>query len=172
MSIALFILTLLFPPQTSTSAPLPFTPPIANLTPRHIIFDVPAPPTVVTPHRLPTYVVTATVYSAEAGQTDAEPRVTADNSRITSRHSSKSRWMALSRDMLKQNGGQFEFGDSVQVSGISPTLDGIYVVHDTMNRRLRHTIDLLVNKREKIYGKWDAVRISKAPKALPQWQVS
>ena len=172
MSIALFILTLLFPPQTSTFAPLPLTPAVANLTPRHIIFDAPAPAPAVLPRRLPGYKVTATVYWAEARQTDSDPRVTADNSRISRHHSSKNRWMAMSRDMLKRNGGKFEFGDSVEVKGISPALDGIYVVHDTMNRRLHRTIDLLVHKNEKIYGKWDDVRISKVPEAELQWQAS
>lgn len=172
MSIALFILTLLFPPQTSTSAPLPLTPAVANLTPRHIIFDSPTPVAAVLPRRLPGYKVTATVYWAEPGQTDSEPLITADNSRIKRNHSSKDRWIALSRDMLKQNGGKFKYGDLVEVKGISPTLDGVYVLHDTMNRRLRRTIDLLVHKDEKLYGKWDNVRISRVAKPELQWQAS
>lgn len=172
MSIALFILTLLFPPQINTSAPLPLTPPVTNLTPRHIIFDVPTPVAAVLPRRLPGYKVTATVYWAEPGQTDSDPLITADNSRISRHHSSKHRWIALSRDMLKQNGGKFEYGDLVEVKGISPKLDGVYVLHDTMNRRLRRTIDLLVNKDEKIFGKWDDVRISKVVKPELTWQAS
>jgi 3D (Asp-Asp-Asp) domain-containing protein len=172
MSIALFILTLLFPPQTSSAAPLPFTPAVANLTPRHIIFDQPAPAPAVLPRLLPGYKVTATVYWAEPRQTDSDPLITADNSRIRPNHSSKNRWIALSRDMLKQNGGKFKYGDLVHVSGISPTLDGVYELHDTMNRRLHRTIDLLVHKNERIYGRWDNVRISRVPKAELQWQAS
>jgi 3D (Asp-Asp-Asp) domain-containing protein len=172
MSIALFILTLLFPPQTSSYTPLPLTPAVTNLTPRHILFDAPTPVAPVLPRRLAGIKVTATVYWAEARQTDSDPLVTADNSRISRNHSSKNRWMAVSRDMLKKNGGKFEYGDSIEVSGISPELDGTYVVHDTMNRRLHRTIDLLVNKNEKIYGRWDNVRISKVPAAELQWQAS
>ncbi|WP_227608810.1 RlpA-like double-psi beta-barrel domain-containing protein [Hymenobacter translucens] len=129
----------------------------------------PAPVVAQLPKKLPGYTVTATVYSADERQTDAEPLITADNSRISRHHSSKHRWMALSRDMLKRWGGKFEYGDSVMVTGISPTLDGTYVIHDTMNRRMHRTIDLLVGRHEDIYGKWDKVRISKLP---PVWRAS
>ena len=75
--------------------------------------------------RSPTYTVTATAYQAVPGQTDTEPFVTADNSRIKPHYGSKKRWMALSRDLLKPWGGQFAFGDKVRVRGISPGLDGV-----------------------------------------------
>ena len=99
--------------------------------------------------RSPTYTVTATAYQAVANQTDNEPFVTADNSRIKSHYGSKKRWMALSRDLLKPWGGQFEYGDKVRVRGISPELDGVYTVHDTMNRRHRHCMDILTHASEK-----------------------
>lgn len=95
-----------------------------------------------------TYTVTATVYEAVPGQTDDEPFVTADNSRIKPHYGSKKRWMALSRDLLKPWGGKFKYGDKVQVQGISPKLDGIYTVHDTMNRRHHHCLDVLVHPSE------------------------
>ncbi|QKG54218.1 hypothetical protein [Hymenobacter sp. BRD67] len=97
-----------------------------------------------------TYTVTATAYQAEVGQTDDEPFITADNSRIKPRYSSKMRWMALSHDLLARWGGQFQYGDKVQVKGISPELDGIYTIHDTMNRRHRHCMDILTHRREKL----------------------
>ncbi|HEX8349439.1 MAG TPA: hypothetical protein VF598_05740 [Hymenobacter sp.] len=171
MSIALLVLTLLFPPRVfPTAAALPST--VAHLSPRPVMLFVPKPEPKLTPPVLPSYQVTATVYSAETHQTDAEPLITADNSRISRHHSSKHRWMALSRDMLKGWGGKLDFGDSVRVHGISPELDGTYVIHDTMNRRLRHTIDLLVGRHEQIYGKWDKVRISKVEATKPIWQAS
>ncbi|WP_324674742.1 hypothetical protein [Hymenobacter sp. GOD-10R] len=81
--------------------------------------------------------------------------------------------MALSRDMLKGWGGKFDFGDSVRVQGISAELDGTYIIHDTMNRRLHRTIDLLVGRHERIYGKWDKVRISKVEEAAEStWTAS
>jgi hypothetical protein len=97
-----------------------------------------------------TYTVTATAYEAVAGQTDADPFVTADNSHIPKGYGSHTRWLALSRDLLRPWGGPFEFGDTVRVRGISPTLDGVYTVHDTMNRRHHHCLDVLVHPREHV----------------------
>lgn len=96
------------------------------------------------------YTVTATAYQPVENQTDDEPFVTADNSNIKPHYSSKTRWMALSRDLLARWGGDFQFGDQVVVSGISPQLDGVYTIHDTMNRRHRHCMDILTHVREKI----------------------
>jgi hypothetical protein len=96
-----------------------------------------------------TYTVTATVYQAVAGQTDNEPFVTADNSRIKPHYGSKKHWMALSQDLLKPWGGKFKYGDKVRVRGISAKLDGVYTIHDTMNRRHRHCMDILTHPSEK-----------------------
>lgn len=98
----------------------------------------------------PIYTVTATAYEAVAGQTDAEPFVTADNSRILKSYSSRTRWLALSRDLLRPWGGPFAFGDTVRVRGISAALDGVYIIHDTMARRHRRCLDVLVHPREHI----------------------
>ena len=97
----------------------------------------------------PVYTVTATAYQAVKAQTDDEPFVTADNSFIKPGYSSKLHWLAVSRDLLVQWGGRIKFGDRVRVKGVSPELDGIYTVHDTMNKRLRHRIDILSNPSEK-----------------------
>jgi hypothetical protein len=97
-----------------------------------------------------TYTVTATVYEAVPGQTDEEPYVTADNSRIKPHYGTKKRWMALSRDLLKPWGGDFDFGDTVRVTGISKKLDGVYTIHDTMHRRHRHCMDVLAHPSENL----------------------
>lgn len=97
-----------------------------------------------------TFTVTATAYQAVPGQTDKEPFVTADNSRIKRHYSSKTRWMALSNDLLTRWGGKFNYGDKVRVRGISPKLDGVYTVHDTMNKRHRHCMDILTHPSEKV----------------------
>jgi hypothetical protein len=111
--------------------------------------------------RSPTYTVTATAYQAVPGQTDDEPFVTADNSRIKPHYGSKKRWMALSRDLLKPWGGKFNFGDKVRVRGISPELDGVYTIHDTMNRRHRHCMDILTHVSEKFDIFQKGVKIQK-----------
>ncbi|MDB5233091.1 MAG: hypothetical protein JWR44_84 [Hymenobacter sp.] len=108
-----------------------------------------------------TYTVTATVYEAVPGQTDDEPFVTADNSRIKPHYGTKKRWMALSRDLLKPWGGSFEFGDKVRVQGLSPKLDGVYTVHDTMNRRHRHCMDVLAHPSENLDIFCKGVKIQK-----------
>lgn len=98
----------------------------------------------------PIYTVTATAYQAVEAQTDDEPFVTADNSFIKPGYSSKLRWLAVSQDLLTHRGGRIKFGDRVHVRGVSAQLDGVYTVHDTMNRRHRHCIDILSHPREKL----------------------
>lgn len=98
----------------------------------------------------PVFTVTATAYQAVPGQTDNEPFVTADNSLIKPHYGSRKRWLALSNDLLKRWGGHFDYGDKVRVRGLSPQLDGIYTVHDTMNRRHRRSMDVLTHPSEKI----------------------
>lgn len=114
-----------------------------------------------------TYKVTATVYQAIPSQTDGSPFITADNSRIRPRYGSHTRWLALSPDLLKQGGGRFHYGDKVQVSQVSPQLDGVYTVHDTMNRRHRRRIDILTHRREKlsICAPGARLRLAAAPQA-------
>jgi 3D (Asp-Asp-Asp) domain-containing protein len=116
-----------------------------------------------------TYTVTATAYQAVVGQTDNEPFVTADNSRIKPHYGSKMRWMALSNDLLARWGGKFQYGDKVRVMGISPKLDGVYTVHDTMNKRHRHCIDILTHPSEKfdIFTPDVKIQLVAAAKQIP-----
>ncbi|MFD1874720.1 hypothetical protein [Hymenobacter bucti] len=107
------------------------------------------------------YTVQATAYEAVVSQTDSKPFVTADNSRIPRGYGSHTRWLALSRDLLRPWGGPFEFGDKVRVRGISPALDGVYTVHDTMNRRYRHRLDVLVHPREHVSISQAGVKIQR-----------
>ena len=103
-----------------------------------------------------TYVVTATVYHAVEGQCDDSPLVTASGARISSAESAYDhRYIAVSRDLLDV----FPYGTKVEVSGCGE-LDGIYWVEDTMNRRYKGYIDLLINPDMK-GGKWEGVRVRK-----------
>jgi 3D (Asp-Asp-Asp) domain-containing protein len=115
-----------------------------------------------------TYTVRATAYEAVVSQTDGEPFVTADNSRIPRSYGSHTRWLALSRDLLRPWGGPFEFGDKVRVRGISPALDGVYTVHDTMNRRYRHCLDVLVHPREHVTISRAGVKIQRISPSRPR----
>lgn len=102
------------------------------------------------------YIVTATVYHAVAGQCDESPLVTASGARIDSAESAYDhRYLAVSRDLLDV----FPYGTIVEVSGCGE-LDGEYTVADTMNKRYKGYIDLLINPDMK-GGKWEGVRIKK-----------
>jgi 3D (Asp-Asp-Asp) domain-containing protein len=113
--------------------------------------------------RLPvfTHRVAASVYFPDEAQTDATPLITADGSHINRDSVRQHRWIAVSRNLLKRWGGKIHYGDSIDVSGISPELDGTYIVRDTMNKRLKNTIDLLVDRHDNIMGHWKNVRITK-----------
>lgn len=102
------------------------------------------------------YVVTATVYHAIEGQCDDSPLVTASGAKISSADTAYNhRYIAVSRDLLDV----FPYGTKVEVSGCGE-LDGEYTVADTMNRRYKGYIDLLINPDMK-GGKWEGVRIRK-----------
>ncbi|WP_276497293.1 hypothetical protein [Pontibacter litorisediminis] len=115
----------------------------------------------VLPEPTPTLTVTASIYHPEPGQTDSSPYITADGSRINRKDPKQHRWIAVSRDLHSRWGGDVEFGDSLWVTGISEELDGLYIVRDIMNKRMHQQIDILVGKRDPIYGKWENVHIAK-----------
>jgi len=170
MSIALFLLTFLFPPRTLSTPALALPSTVASLSPRPVPVVVPVIE-VESPPKTLSYTVTATTYWPEPGQTDNNPMETADGSIIPTRHSSRTRWLAVSRDLLASSGGPFRYGEKVHVQGMPNKLDGVYIIHDTMNRRHRHCVDVLVNEREckaGLEGRWSKIKISKiAPK--PVW---
>lgn len=102
------------------------------------------------------YVVTATVYHAVEGQCDDSPLVTASGAKISSAESAYDhRYIAVSRDLLDV----FPYGTMVEVTGCGE-LNGEYIVADTMNRRYKGYIDILINPDMK-RGKWEGARITK-----------
>lgn len=103
-----------------------------------------------------TYIVTATVYHAVEEQCDEDCLVTASGAKIASAESAYDhRYLAVSRDLLDV----FPYGTKVEVSGCGE-LDGVYTVVDTLNKRYKGYIDLLINPDMK-GGKWEGVRIKK-----------
>lgn len=96
------------------------------------------------------YVVTATVYHAVPEQCDKDCLVTASGAKISSAESAyEHRYLAVSRDLLDV----FPYGTMVEVSGCGE-LNGEYIVADTMNRRYKGYIDLLINPDMR-GGKWE-----------------
>lgn len=86
--------------------------------------------------------VTATMYNAVEAQCDADPLITAGMYKINPKKASKHKWVALSRDLLKRWGGNFNYGEQIHISGAG-NKDGIYTIVDTMNPRFSNRIDIL-----------------------------
>ncbi len=101
-------------------------------------------------------IVTATCYRAEVGQCDDTPFITADNSVIDVNNIDKLRWIAISRDLNEE----YKMGDSVLVSGIDSIYDGVWIIHDRMNKRFKNKIDFLISKELKA-GLFKNVKIIK-----------
>lgn len=107
--------------------------------------------------------VTATMYYAVQGQCDSDPLVTAGMFKIDPKKASEHKWIAMSRDMIARWGGEFKYGDYVEIKGTEHK-DGIYRVVDTMNKRFTNRIDFLETKGTKPY-KFNNVTLAKV-----QWK--
>ena len=130
-----------------------YKPPVPEIAPIRV---VPKIRHKVTHNYGDTFTVSATVYNAVAGQSDDTPTITADGTDI---NKFKQHILSISQDMLKRNGGIYNFGDSVKISG-TDKFDGIYYIHDLMHERYTRSIDVLVPNNIKV-GKWNKVVISK-----------
>jgi hypothetical protein len=106
--------------------------------------------------------VIGTLYNPVTAQCDSDPLITADNSKINLTKLAKEeiRWVALSRDLLKRWGGPYNYGDTLRVHHPHSKVRGLWVVHDTMNRRFRKRIDFLVHSNTKFPGKCPHILIS------------
>lgn len=97
-----------------------------------------------------------TLYQPVVGQCDSDPLITADGSKINinSLNSGNLKWIAVSQDLIKSK--RLKFGDKVRVVSGDAMVDGIYYVHDTMNKRWRNRIDILISPKIKDFGqgKW------------------
>ena len=100
--------------------------------------------------------VKATMYHPVEAQCDDTPLITADGSRICPINVSDWNWIAVSQDLLKKNGGVFDYGDQVYVKGTHK--DGIYTIHDCMNKRKKNQIDILESIGTSQY-KYDQIEI-------------
>lgn len=106
------------------------------------------------------HTVTATYYHPVHSQCNGNPLITASGKEIDIDKLEKGhiKWIAVSRDLL----GIFNYGDTVYLRcEHDPSIDGEYVIEDTMHKRMRRKIDLLwpVGKTGK--GVWKEVRLAK-----------
>jgi 3D (Asp-Asp-Asp) domain-containing protein len=148
----IFVFTL--PKFFPLSAPVQETPP-----PTTVIEPFPIKKIALQPKPIIPIKVAASVYFPVESQTDDTPLITADGSHIKKKKPSKHRWVAVSRNLLSRWGGPINYGDTLQVKGISEKLDGHYVVRDTMKKQIRNRIDILVGSEENIMGFWENVKI-------------
>lgn len=102
--------------------------------------------------------LTVTTYNPERCQTDSDPLITADNSKIHlgKLNSGRLKWIAVSRDLLEK--GLLDFGDRVIIDSEISEINGIYEVHDLMNSRFKNRIDILRSKKEST-GKWEDIKV-------------
>lgn len=103
--------------------------------------------------------ITATMYNPLKGQTDSTPNQLADGTYIRIDRASEYNYIAVSRDLLKSNGGLFEMGDIVFVYGAGHK-NGMYQIRDKMNLRFKKRIDFLETPNTTYY-KYSNVRIKK-----------
>lgn len=120
---------------------------------------------VVPPLEVPTYRVleTLTIYNPVESQCDDSPLITANNSRIDldKLFRNEIRWMALSRNLLKRWNGEFNYGDTVMLHAGDPSIDGLWVINDNMNKRFKDRGDLLFHRDFRSTGIWKNVKISR-----------
>ena len=98
--------------------------------------------TIVDEFKLEGMEVTVTMYHPVRSQTDSTPNILADGTRIRVHKASEYRFIAVSRNLLKQHGGFLEYGDFIVLSGTGHK-DGVYQVKDTMNKRFVNRVDIL-----------------------------
>lgn len=85
------------------------------------------------------------VYFPVENQTDSRPLETASKAIIDEEllACGQLNWIAISRDLHVRYGGKYNFGDCITIQTDNPDIDGVYVVHDLMNKRYRNAIDVL-----------------------------
>ncbi len=108
---------------------------------------------------VPTSIVTTTMYNAVVAQCDSDPLVTAGMYNIDPLMASDHKWVALSRDLLTRWGGDFNYGDKIQITNAGHK-DGIYTIVDTMNERFTNRMDILETEGTKLY-KFEDVKIER-----------
>lgn len=88
--------------------------------------------------------VKVTTYTIDPKQTDDTPLITASGFNLHPVNPKKHRIVAVSRDIKRK----LKFGDKIYLSGTG-SYDGVYYVHDIMNKRFRNRIDILINPKDK-----------------------
>ena len=89
-------------------------------------------------------VVSLSTYKADTTETDSTPLVTASGFKLDSLNPKKHRVIAISRDLKEL----FAFGDQVKLTNAGK-FNGIWFIHDVMNKRYKNKIDILINPSDR-----------------------
>lgn len=84
-----------------------------------------------------------TAYRSVPSQTDSSPFITSTGERVSADG------CAVSQDLLRVNGGPFEYGQWIYIEGV-----GWRRINDCTNKRLRKHIDLWVKTRHEEHQVW------------------
>ncbi|MDD5061367.1 MAG: hypothetical protein PHN44_03685 [Candidatus Marinimicrobia bacterium] len=108
-------------------------------------------------------IVTATVYQPVRAQCDDNPLETASGAKINPHF--PHRYIAVSRDLHRRYGGEFEFDDYVFIGGAG-LFDGIWQIKDLMGKtargkRIEKQIDFLIYPKSPNKFKYKNVRMQK-----------
>ena len=89
-------------------------------------------------------VVSLSTYKADTTETDSSLLVTASGLKLDSSNPKKHRVIAISRDLK----ALFAFGDKVILTNAGK-FNGVWFVHDVMNKRYKNKIDILINPSDR-----------------------
>ena len=89
-------------------------------------------------------VVSLSTYKVDTTETDSSPLVTASGFKLDSLNPKKHRVIAISRDLK----ALFAFGDKVILTNAGK-FNGVWFVHDVMNKRYKNKIDILINPSDR-----------------------
>jgi len=89
-------------------------------------------------------VVSLSTYKADTTETDSSPLITASGFILDSLNPKKHRVIAISRDLKEL----FSFGDKVMLTNAGK-FNGIWFIHDVMNKRYKNKIDVLINPSDR-----------------------
>jgi 3D (Asp-Asp-Asp) domain-containing protein len=95
-------------------------------------------------------IVTLTTYTINPDETDDTPLITASGYKLDSINPRKHRIIAISRDLKRK----FGFGEKVILENAGK-YNGVWYVHDLMNKRFTNKVDILINpdgRHTKKYG--------------------
>ena len=132
--------------------------------------------------------VWGSIYNPVIEQCNNDPTITGDGSKINIEKASELRWVAISQDMLyciyrqklindstdNRYKGKIKYGDTIWIDSPYNNINGIWIVHDTKNKRYSGSIDFLQTLNDgSLYdnnplwsGKFENIKIYKYNKNL------